>query len=152
MKQCKNCQINLNSTSSFCPLCQNKLVGEIENIIFPKIKVPKQNLFFKKLIFFSCSFLLLMILLRPLSELKPALGLILSIDMIMLQIFKKTNFLLRIGILAITLSFLWYWILKKTIFLMIGILGILFTLILFLGLFLFAFDSLKEKVKKILNY
>lgn len=55
LKQCKKCHINVITNEKLCPLCQNKLVGNKDDNVFPYIPTNKKrySLFFKILLLVS---------------------------------------------------------------------------------------------------
>lgn len=70
MKKCQSCNIEVGGNFSYCPLCQNELVGEQEERYFPPIKEKKaQSLFYKIQLFFSLAVLILCISLDYMMEL-----------------------------------------------------------------------------------
>ncbi len=52
MKYCENCKVNVRGVNKICPLCQSKLTGHSDEVMYPEIKsVFKQyELFFKLLV------------------------------------------------------------------------------------------------------
>ena len=59
MKKCNSCKIEFNTSSKFCPLCQNILVGESKEVMFPKnIRYKTNSLILKILLFASIVILL----------------------------------------------------------------------------------------------
>lgn len=56
MKKCSSCNIKYNTSSKYCPLCQNVLVGTDEESMFPRnIRLKTNTLIFKILLFISIS-------------------------------------------------------------------------------------------------
>lgn len=54
MKKCNSCNIEFNTSEKICPLCQNKLIGKEEYLVFPEnIRFNTSNLIFKIVLFSS---------------------------------------------------------------------------------------------------
>lgn len=61
MKLCKSCNITFNTKEKLCPLCQNKLLGTVENVVFPSNIRAKTNIFILKwLLFISLTTIIIM--------------------------------------------------------------------------------------------
>ena len=54
MKYCNSCHISFNTSSKLCPLCQNKLEGICNDVVFPKnIRLSTNSLIMKIILFSS---------------------------------------------------------------------------------------------------
>ena len=60
MKKCNSCNIEFSTSSNLCPLCQNILTGECNNLMFPSNIRYKTNSLILKIVLFSsiCIFLI----------------------------------------------------------------------------------------------
>ena len=59
MKKCNSCNIEFNTSSKYCPLCQNILTGDAEDVMFPiNIRYRTNTLILKILLFASIVILL----------------------------------------------------------------------------------------------
>lgn len=124
MRKCTSCNINVNSNEDFCPLCQNKLIGQKEEPIFPtKVKL-KTNILLKILLFISlvisiiCGFIELCITNYLRYSLFVAGGLLSNLVVVYYILKNRHNILKffgKTGITLITLSLIWYFCTKSTI-------------------------------------
>ncbi|MGN1336971.1 MAG: DUF6320 domain-containing protein [Candidatus Coprovivens sp.] len=126
MKKCHSCKIEFNTSSKYCPLCQNVLVGEAKEIIFPKnIKLQTNSLIMRILLFcslvmftISC-FIELMIIKHVHISLYVGLGLITNY-IIIYYILRNSNntyrMFARYGLLIIILLLIWYYVTGFKIF------------------------------------
>ncbi|MBQ2873460.1 MAG: hypothetical protein IJE89_05625 [Bacilli bacterium] len=53
MKKCNSCNIEFNINDKICPLCQNILIGECNDLMFPTNARYKTNSLIKKIVLFS---------------------------------------------------------------------------------------------------
>lgn len=124
MKKCTNCNINYNTSENFCPLCQNKLIGDCEVLVFPtKIRLASHMLF-KILLFITltisiiCGFIELCIT----NHLKYSLfvigGLFTNL-VVVYHILKNRHNILRFigktGVIFIIIALIWYIVTKSMI-------------------------------------
>ncbi len=124
MKKCTSCNINYNTSENFCPLCQNKLIGENSEEVFPSKIRLKAHLLFKILLFITlavsiiCGFIELCIS----NHLKYSLfiigGLFTNL-VIVYHIIKNRHNVLRFigktGVIFIIIALIWYFITKSMI-------------------------------------
>ena len=118
MKECKNCNVNIHTSGSICPLCNNKINTNIDNSIFPKIvpKYKKYNLLQKIIMLLASCGIIFSALINFFinNTLSWALFVILGIFTFLITftngIKKKNNFhnlLITENLMFILLSFLW---------------------------------------------
>lgn len=125
MKKCTNCNIEFNTKANLCPLCQNSLEGECEDLRFPNnIWLETNSLIIKILLFTSLSIILIFgfIELYISNQLKYSIyvGLGLFTNLIVIYfILKNHKNIFRIfgryGLIIILLLLLWYSVIKSPI-------------------------------------
>lgn len=118
MKRCSSCNVEFNISDKYCPLCQNILTGECEDIMFPKNIRRKTNSIIIKILLFASIVILLVsgfIELMTIKELKYSyyigLGLITNF-IVVFYILKDYRNMSKIlgayGFIIISLLLIWY--------------------------------------------
>lgn len=125
MKKCNSCNIEFSTSSNLCPLCQNILTGECNNLMFPSNIRYKTNSLILKIVLFSsiCIFLisaLIEILLTNNLIYSSYVGLgLITNYVIMYFILKNYHNIYRMfakyGLIIISLSIIWYLVIKSPI-------------------------------------
>ena len=125
MKKCNSCKIEFNTSEKLCPLCQNQLVGECENEVFPKnIRFTANSLILKIVLFISVVIALIVgfIEVYNMHSLKytcyTSLGLITNFCVIYFILKNYQNVLKMLGkygFILIVLILICYFVTKNTI-------------------------------------
>lgn len=125
MKKCNSCKIEFNTSEKLCPLCQNELVGECENEVFPKnIRFTANSLILKIVLFISVVIALIVgfIEVYNMHSLKytcyTSLGLTTNFCVIYFILKNYQNVLKMLGkygFILIVLILIWYFVTKNTI-------------------------------------
>lgn len=125
MKKCNSCKIEFNTSEKLCPLCQNELVGECENEVFPKnIRFTASSLILKIVLFCSVVTALIVGFIEVYNthSLKytcyTSLGLITNFCVIYFILKNYQNVLKmfgKYGFILIVLILIWYFVTKNTI-------------------------------------
>lgn len=125
MKKCNSCNIKFNTKYKFCPLCQNKLIGNKYEDVFPTNNRQKvKTLLMKYLLFFS----LVVIIIANFIELyifesikySGFLAGVLITNYVIIHFTLKNRknilgLLGKYGVVLIILSLLWYFWIKSSI-------------------------------------
>ena len=129
MKKCNSCNIEFNTSSKYCPLCQNILVGESNDLMFPKNIRYRTNSLILKILLFS------------------SIVILLTFGFIELMVSNVINISWYIGMGLLTNYIVIYFILKnyQNVFRLIGKYG-------FLLIFLLIIWYIFIKSKVITNY
>ena len=121
MKKCNSCNINFNTNTKLCPLCQNKLYGSNSSIYPKNIRKKTYSLILKFVIFISLvaaiisSFIELYIYNKITYNIYVYLGLITNYMIIYFILRNSKNIFkmfFKYGMLLIFLTFLWYYFTK----------------------------------------
>ncbi len=114
MKKCNSCNIEFNTSEKYCPLCQNILIGNSNELMFPKNIRYKTNSLILKIISFTS---IVIFLIAGFIELISA---------------KQLRITLIIGLSLLTNYIVFYFILKnyQNIYRMFGKYGLLIIILL----------------------
>ena len=125
MKKCDSCNIEFNTNENLCPLCQNILVGNSDEINFPSnIRYKTNSLILKILLFSSLTILLIFSFLEYILFKNLHISLYISLGLltnyvIVYFILKNCNNIFKIfnkhGIIVICLLIIWYMVTKSKI-------------------------------------
>ena len=125
MKKCNNCNINFNTDESLCPLCQNILVGNNYEKIFPaNIRLKTNSIILKILLFISLVVSIIvgfieLCISKQLHYTWFVLGGLLTNYILIYFILKNKQNILSLfgkyGLTLIILSLIWYIATKNTI-------------------------------------
>lgn len=118
MKKCNSCNIEFNTSSKYCPLCQNILLGESKDLMFPKnIRYRTNTLILKILLFASIVILLTLgfieLMLSKTINITWYIGMGLLTNYIVIYFILKNHqnifrLLSKYGFLLIFLLIIWY--------------------------------------------
>lgn len=124
MKKCSCCNLDINTLSNKCPICDCKLSGVENNNIFPKPKRKKLPIIMKLIFFISVALSIVVVYINFLINHQftwstyVVLGLI-SNYLILFCIFKShqdtLKLLMRYGFLIVFILFAWFYITKAYI-------------------------------------
>ena len=119
MKKCESCNIKFNTSSKLCPLCQNKLIGNMSSSIYPKnVRRNTYSLILKIVIFVSLvsaiisTFIELYIFNDINYNVYVYLGLVTNYSIIYFIMRNSKNvfkMFFKYGVLLIFLTFIWYY-------------------------------------------
>ncbi len=125
MKKCNCCNIEFNTNSKYCPLCQNILVGESNESMFPKDVRHKTNSLILKLALFGSllisivyGFVELLVLKKLVVTIYVAMGLITNYIVMTLIIRHYQNIYKvfgKYGVFIVCLLLIWYLVTKLKI-------------------------------------
>jgi len=125
MKKCNSCKIEFNTSENLCPLCQNQLMGNCENDVFPKnVRFSTNSLILKLLLFCSIVVALIVGFIEVYNThalkytLYTSLGLITNFCVIYFILKNYQNVLKmfgKYGFILIVLILIWYFVTKNTI-------------------------------------
>lgn len=125
MKKCNSCNIEFNTSDKYCPLCQNILIGESSDILFPKNVRYQSNSLIQKLLLFGSIIIALIfgfieLLVTKKLTITTYVGLGLLTNYIVINLIIKhyqniykvfTNY----GIFIVSLLLIWYFVTKSMI-------------------------------------
>jgi len=149
MKKCASCNIDFNINENFCPLCQNKLVGNKDSQVFPSnIRLKTNTLILKWLLFISVTISIIVTFIEVYTSQKIwyslfVIGGLFTNYIVIYYILKFKQDILKLfgkyGLILIILSLIWYIGTKNTfitnfIIPILCILELLFNLITFIVL------------------
>ena len=125
MKKCNSCNIEFNTSSKYCPLCQNVLVGEAKDIQFPKNVRYQSNSLIQKLLLFGSIIIALIfgfveLLVTKKLTISTYVGLgLLTNYLVILLIIKHYQNIYKVftnyGIFIVSLLLIWYFVTKIAI-------------------------------------
>ncbi len=125
MKKCRECNIYFHTKEELCPLCQNKLVGNCKEKIFPTITIFREkSLLLKILLFTSLSIIILSTFIELYISNKLCVtifitGGLLSNYAVIFYILKNRQNVLELigknGLFLVTLLILWYLYTKQSV-------------------------------------
>lgn len=125
MKKCKSCNINFNTKENLCPLCQNKLSGYCDDLIYTKnIKISTNILIMRIILFISISISIITSFIELYFSgtvnynIYVYLGFLTNYCVINF-ILKNTRNILKMfimyGLILIILTLIWYYVTKLSI-------------------------------------
>ena len=125
MKKCNCCNIEFNTSSKYCPLCQNILIGESTDSLFPKNVRHKTNSLIRKLALFGSliisivyGFIELLVFKKLVLSVYITMGLITNYIVMTLIIRHYQNIYKvfgKYGIFIVCLLLIWYFVTKVKI-------------------------------------
>lgn len=123
MKKCNSCLVEINTISSLCPLCQNKLTGTDEQGVFPQnIRLKTSSLLFKILLFISLTVMIVTVFINYSLDSQLTWSIIVFLGLFsnilitkyILKNYKNMYKLLSsYGLLIIIISFIWFFVTRK---------------------------------------
>lgn len=147
MKKCNKCNIKYNIAEDYCPLCNNKLEGKCDNVIYPKdYNYISNSIFLKTLIIVSILIFLIATItefyyMKTLSITLLVGGFLIANYLLISYYLKNSGYILELigksGLVVNILLIIWYLYTKDTnitnyIIPLICIFELLFNLIAFL--------------------
>ena len=124
MKKCNKCNIKFNTSNDICPLCQNKLIGNEYEEIFPKYIYKNKSIILKILTFISLVFIIISIFLElyisnDLFYTKFIVSGLIANYIIIYFILKNKQDILELfgkfGMILIIIQLLWYILLRDKV-------------------------------------
>ena len=124
MKNCPGCKISVEGDFKHCPLCQNRLVGDKSESVYPsKSELKKKSILYKIQLFIVVSLAVVLLALEYIMDIKGAIhysiltaGIAVLVEMWLVLLIKKHNNPSRV----VFHNALWAMILLVYIFWMIG--------------------------------
>lgn len=125
MKKCNSCNISFNTGEKLCPLCQNILLGECDDLSFPSnVRLKSSSLILKILLFVSITLFLIFSFFENILfdkfdiSLYVGLGFVTNYIIIyfILKNYQKIyKMFFKYGLIVVMLLLMWYFVIKSPI-------------------------------------